>query len=163
MPNKTLKIIILAVVALIVLLLLAYGVSKSDFNSVKKYDSDTSVREMLQEKLSKHKCARGYKGTKYITEVKIKGGNMANLGDFTLNISGDKELTANISLKFRGDEDEIVDKGDILRNAVIRIISNNANASVANDRMKNDLTNSINNYLSDTEVEEIYFNKFIVK
>ncbi len=166
MYEKIIKIIIAITATLIILLLLAYGVSKSDFNNLKKYDEKDSVRAGLKERIAKEQY--------YTTKVKIKSDNMASLGDFTLNLSGNRKLTANISLKFKDNENsswmsgesiqqEILDKGVVLRDAVINTISNSQNARVSNDKMKKELVDNMNDYLSNGEIEEIYFNKFIIQ
>ncbi|EDZ62551.1 Flagellar basal body-associated protein FliL [Sulfurimonas gotlandica GD1] len=176
MFQKVVKILIGIIVTLIVGMLLVYGVSKSDFSKIQKYDEkDNSISDVRsrmkgpseqKEKIAKERY--------YTTKVKIKEGSMASLGDFTVNISGNRKLTANISLKFKekksnswlsGDsvEEEIIAKGDILRSAVIHTISGSKNATVANNLMKKELVNNINNHLSDGEVEEVYFNRFIIQ
>jgi flagellar protein FliL len=176
MFNKAIKTLIGIIVALIVVLLLAYGVSKSEFSNLKKYDekdnsiSDVRSRMQAPSKLKQKIAEERY----YTTKVRIKGSGMANLGDFTVNIAGGRKLTANISLKFKEKkgnswlsgnsvEDEIVAKGVILRSAVISTISGSRDASVANNLMKKELVNNINKNLSDGEVEEVYFNRFIVQ
>ncbi|MDA3909245.1 MAG: flagellar basal body-associated FliL family protein [Sulfurimonas sp.] len=176
MFEKVIRVFIGIIVALIVVLILAYGVSKSDFNNLKKYDeqdnsiSDIRSRMQIPSEQKKQIAKERY----YTTKVSIKEGSMASLGDFTMNIAGGRKLTANISLKFKEKkgnswlsgnrvEDEIVAKGDVLRNAVINTISGNKNVSVANNHMKKELVKNINNYLADGEVEEVYFNRFIVQ
>ncbi|WP_373002525.1 flagellar basal body-associated protein FliL [Sulfurimonas sp.] len=176
MFEKVVKILIGIIITLIIVLLLAYGVSKSDFNNLKKYDeNDNSISDVRSRMKSPSKQKEKMAEERYYTtKVRIKDGGMASLGDFTVNISGGRKLTANISLKFKEKksnswlggnsvEDEIVAKGDILRSAVINTISGSKNASVANNLMKKQLVNNINNYLADGEVEEVYFNKFIVQ
>ena len=166
MFHDIIKKLIIIVVALIVILALVYGVLTSEFTNIKKYDEEDSVRTMLNKKLDKNKESQ--------KTIQLKDGNMANLGDFTLNISGNRELTINISLKYKQNkenswlsgnsvEDEIVKKGDILRSVVISTVSDSKYASVANQGMKKELVSSMNNYLSDGEIEEVYFNKFIIK
>lgn len=176
MLHKVIKITTIIISIIIVVLVLAYGVSKSDFNNLKKYDEkDDSISQIRDNMLapSKEKIAIS-KERYYTTTVKIKKGNMANLGDFTMNISGNRKLTTNISLKFKekkgyswlsGDsiEDEILDKAAVLRNVVINVISNNENARVTNKKMKEEIVKSLNKYLTDGEIEEIYYNSFIIQ
>jgi flagellar FliL protein len=176
MINKVIKIFTIVTITIIVVLLLAYGVSQSNFNNLKKYDEkDNDLNSVRAQMLtpSKEKIAIAEERF-YTTNVKIKKGDMASLGDFTMNISGNRKLTTNISLKFKekkginwfgGDsvEDEILDKGVVLRNAVINVISNNENARITNKKMKKEIVNSLNQYLSDGEIEEIYYNNFIIQ
>ncbi|WP_324170567.1 flagellar basal body-associated FliL family protein [Sulfurimonas sp.] len=173
MLKKSIKILIYLVSGAITLLLLAYGVSQSDFSKIRKYDEiDSSTPRArinthsdLKDKIAKER--------RYSTRVKIKNGSMVTLGDFSINISRGKILTTNISLKYKNNksnnflntnnvENEIIEKGAILRSSVINIISHNKNATVSNNKMKNKIVEDINNYLSDGEVEDIYFNKFII-
>ncbi|MFT7005093.1 MAG: flagellar FliL protein [Sulfurimonas sp.] len=176
MFNKIIRITIWVIITLLVVLLLAYGASKSDFNNLKKYDEQdnslSNIRaEMQNPSKEKKKLA---KDRYYTTTVKVQSSTMANLGDFTMNISGDRKLIANISLKYKSNKDsswlgnnsakeEIMNKGDVLRSAVISAISGSDNVKISNTRMKKNLVKNINKYLSDGEVEEVYFNKFIIQ
>lgn len=170
MFHKIVKTLIFIIITLIVLILIAYGVSKSDFSNIKKYDEkDTSPRSAIssmKDKIAKERY--------YTTKVRIKSGEMASLGDFTMNISGNRKLTANVSLKFKnnasnswigGDnvEKEIISKGDILRSAVVHVISDSQNADISNSKMKREMVDTMNNYLSEGKIEEVYFNKFIIQ
>jgi flagellar basal body-associated protein FliL len=151
-------------------------VSKSDFNNLKKYDEqDNSLSNVRAEMRSPSKQKLKIAKERYYSKmVKVQSSTMANLGDFTMNISGDRKLVTNISLKYKNNEDdswlgdnkaeeEIINKGDVLRSAVINAISGSENVRVSNSRMKKDLVENINKYLSDGEVEEVYFNKFIIQ
>jgi len=176
MFTKILRYIVTIIILLIIILLLIYGVSKSDFTNLKKYDEIGNgignVRsEMHAPSKEKLKFA---KARYYTTKVKIKDGSMANLGDFTLNISDNRKLITNISLKFKdkksnswlsGDsvEDEILEKGDILRSVVINTFSGSQTISASDNLSKQELVKNINNNLSNGEVEEVYFNRFIVQ
>ena len=167
--ENLIKTAIKVVITLIILLLLAYGVSKSDFNNIKKYDEiDDSKKIEIPSSKEKLKLA---KKRRYSTKVSIGNDNMANLGDFELNIVGNKKLVMNMSMEFKNNqksswlsdnvEDEIVKKGVVLRSAVIDTLSHYNNVNVNNNRMKEDLINNMNNYLSNGEIEEIYFNEYI--
>ena len=98
---------------------------------------------------------------------------MANLGDFTINIADGKKLIANISLKYKdhkesswlsgsATEAEILKNGPVLRSAVVSAISG-SNATMHNNKMKKNIKDSLNKYLSNGEIEEVYFNKFIIQ
>ncbi|MEA1891815.1 MAG: flagellar basal body-associated FliL family protein [Campylobacterota bacterium] len=167
MSRKIIKILIYIVISLIVILLLAYGVSESDFNNLKKYDQKDSIRTTLQKSSQK-------KERTYTTEVEIQGAGMASLGDFTLSISNNRQVHANISLKYEDKkerswigtssiEQEIIDKGNVLRGSVIRTIANSNNANISNNAMKKRLIKNLNNNLSDAKIENIYFNKFVIE
>lgn len=170
MFRKVLQVAIFILVAVIVLMLLAYGISQSDFSKIKKYDeidtnSNTPV-SALKAKLIKELY--------YTKKVKIINNSTANLGDFTVNLSDKDQLIMNISIKFKGlksdswlggdsIKQEILDKGDVLRSSVIYTISNNRYATVRNDALKRKLVQNMNKYISKGEIEELYFNRFIIQ
>ncbi len=168
--EEFIKIAIKIVATLIVLLLLAYGISTSEFNNIKKYDeSDDSKRLEIPSSKEKLKFA---KEKRYSTKVRVEGENMANLGDFEMNIVGNKKLVMNMSMEFKdtkksiwpfskGVKNEIVKKGVVLRSAVIDTLSHYNNIDVNNENMKEDLIDTMNNYLSDGEIKEVYFNEYI--
>ena len=168
MLRKFIKILISLIATLLGLALLAYGVSKSSFNNLKKYDDGSnSSHSGLKEQISKNKY--------YTTKTKVNSSNnMANLGDFTVNISNNKKLITNLSFKFvdskkgtwtldDGLKDEILQKSDILRSVVIDTVSNTADATVKSRKMKKDIINNINKHLSKGKITEVYFNKFITQ
>ena len=176
MFKKIIKIFTITIFLLILVLFLAYGVSQSNFRNLKKYDENNNINDVrdalrVPSKEKKKLAEERY----YTTTVRIKQGGMANLGDFTMNISGNRKLTANISLKYKNNnknnnwligknvEDEIMGKGDVLRSAVINVISNSDNARVTNKDMKKELIKSMNKYLSDGKIEEVYYNRFIIQ
>ncbi|WP_321778378.1 flagellar basal body-associated FliL family protein [Sulfurimonas sp.] len=173
MFKKAIKTLILFVSGVIILLILAYGVSQSDFSKIKKYDEIDSSNPRARMNTHSDLKDQIAKERRYSIKPKIKNGNMASLGDFTMNISGGKILTTNISIKYKNNnsnnflnmksvEKEIIKKSAVLRDSVINVISHSRNASVANRRMKKKMIENMNNYLSDGEIEDLYFNKFII-
>lgn len=118
--EKIIKTAIIVVLSLIVVLLLILGVLSSDFTKLKKYDAaGKSPREILQ---STHTSSTFNDGMR----VSISSDTKANLGDFVFNISGDKKLIANISIKYKpvkkenswfSNNDEI--KQEILKKGVV--------------------------------------------
>jgi len=166
--KKAFRIFIYTILTLIILALLAYGVSKSDFTNIKKYDDGKDPNSATGFK------TRAAQKRQYSREVKIESDNSANLGDFTISVSNRKKLIANISLTFKENNKydwllgksvngEIVDKGDILRNSVIQTMSNSGYSNPNNENMKNRLKDNINKHLSNGQVEEVYFNRFILQ
>ena len=168
--NNITRRLIQVVIGLIILLLLAYGVSTSSFNDIKKYDAEDDKR--IEMPMSKQKLKRAQE-RRFTTQVKISDSeNIASLGDFELNIVGNKKLVANISLSFKSHKkdgwldskdvkQEIVTKGVVLRSSVIDTLSHFNNINVNNDKMKEQLINNMNDYLSEGEVKEVYFNEYI--
>ncbi|QOY53653.1 flagellar basal body-associated FliL family protein [Candidatus Sulfurimonas marisnigri] len=162
---------IFAVISLIILLLIIIGVRQSDFTNIKKYDSDDkSPREVVY---NPNKITLNY----YTTKVTLNNENsLANLGDFVFNVAGDRKLIANISLKYKSNNtsenwiqsdnnagEEIVKKSVVLRDAIINTMIGNHNATVNSKKMRNDLKENINKNLSSGEIEEVYFNSFILQ
>ena len=92
--RKILKKVIAVVILVIILLLLILGIQSSEFGKIAKYDTQSkSLRETISNFISSSsKTDNGM-------NVTFTSDNVANLGDFVFNISGDKKLIANISLK----------------------------------------------------------------
>jgi len=168
--NNIVQKLIRIVVSLIILLLLAYGVSKSDFNNIQKYDADDDSKK-IDLPMSKQKIKHAQK-LRFSTKVVVNSDTMANLGDFELNIKGGKKLVMNMSMKFKNNKkdswlssndakNEIIKKGVVLRSSVIDTLSHYNNVDINNDKMQKSLIQNMNNYLSDGEIEKIYFNKYI--
>ncbi|WP_031347775.1 flagellar basal body-associated FliL family protein [Sulfurimonas hongkongensis] len=176
MLQKIIKIFILLIISVLLVLMIVYGVSNSDFKNLKKYNEEdygiNNIRDKMQNP-SKRKQEFA-KERFYTNRVTVKSSTMANLGDFTVNIAGDKKLILNISLKYKeknknawistgAAKNEILAKGDVLRDAVIHTFSNSNSARVTNHRMKKELVKNINTYLSEGEIEEVYFNRFLIQ
>lgn len=169
------KKIFKTIIILIILALIAFGIyvgiKNSEFANLKNRDrSDTkSLRERMAEVF--HSGDKSY----FTTKVTIKSDSVANLGDFEFNISDDRKLVANISLKYYGynkesafnDDDsikkEILDKAVILRDTAINTMLGSTEARADNDRMRENLKNAINKNLKNGQVKDVYFNKFIIQ
>lgn len=173
------KQLITGIVVVIFLLLTAIGVISSDFNKIKKFDASDNKnkteashkKEAMNAKV-KHQFHRA-------KSMKIelnRDNSIANLGEFTFNISEDKKLIANISIKYKAKKsswfsfvndknikEELLKKSVILRDATIDTMIGNANANANSKQMRADLKNNINEVLVEGEIEEVYFNKFIIQ
>lgn len=168
--HKLIKKAIAVVVGLIIFLSMIVGVLTSDFNKIKKFDSDDKSARAMISSLNKSSKNRYYN-----TEISIDSSiNMANLGDFTFNVGKEKMLVANISLKYKPYENsnkwmndnknikkEIMKKSAILRDAVIDTMIDNYDVSENRQEMKRYIQKNVNKKLSSGEIEEVYFNKFI--
>lgn len=165
------KKMILSIISLIMLLLVIIGIRQSDFTKIKKYDNnDKSPREAIY---NPNKITFNY----YTTKVTLNDENsLANLGDFVFNVAEERKLIANISLKYKqknkieewikSDSDireEIIKKSVILRDAIINTMIGSTNATINSKKMRNDLKENINKILSSGEIEEVYFNSFILQ
>ncbi len=166
--QEYLKKAIMVVAILIVILGMIVGVLTSDFKKIKKFDSsEKSPRQLVSSIVNSSKY--------YNTRISInKDSNIANLGDFTFNVSNKKMLIANISLKYKSNkqstkwsdnteeiQQEIMKKGTILRDAVIDTMIGSYDTNANSKRMKREIKRNINKKLSEGEIEEVYFNKFI--
>jgi len=170
--HKIIKGMIYALASLLIVAIGAYGVMTSDFSKIKKYDEkDNRVLTKNNTPISKEKQKLA-KTRYYSTKVKVQNNGIITLGDFTMNLSGNKILTANISLKYKDNDDswlssgktqkEILKKSDVLRSSVIHVMFDST-ATTNSDKVKENIKNDINQYLSNGEVEEVYFNKFIIQ
>ena len=163
----TLMLLLIGVVVVIL------GIQQSDFSNIKKYDkNDKSPREQMMSPVKKQMAA----GRRHDRSVKITGNNMASLGDFNFNVAGGKTLIANISLKYKSTqkdsgwfssketiENEIMQKSIFLRDAAINTMIGNDRATIDSKRLRKDLKKNLNEALRCGEVEEVYFNKFILQ
>ncbi|MCF6340466.1 MAG: flagellar basal body-associated FliL family protein [Sulfurimonas sp.] len=163
---QIIKTVSTIVFSIIVLLLLALGVKNSDFGNIKKYDnSGKSPRDMITKSISSSGM-----------QVSITNDEIANLGDFIFNIAGDRKLIANISLKYKsntkdnswfGSKDdikkEILKKSVILRDSTINTMLGNPIATANSEKMRKELSDTLNKNLSTGKVIEVYFNKFIIQ
>ncbi len=168
--TKIIKNAIIVVLSLIVVLFLILGVLSSDFTKLKKYDvAGKSPRDAVYNRTILSSLSNGMK-------VSISSDSKANLGDFVFNISGDKKLIANISIKYKpvkseeswfNDSDEIkqeiLKKGVILRDATINTMLGYSTASANNEKMREKLKETLNKTLTTCEIEEVYFNQFIIQ
>ena len=170
--KKLINIIITIIVFLLIILVGAYGVITSDFSKIKKYDEpDSSRTKRSNAPISKEKKALA-KQRYYTTKVESTGEGMMSLGDFTMNLSNNRILTTNISLKYRDKDDswlssgktkkEMLQKSVVLRNSVINAMYS-SEARSNNEKIKEAIREDLNRHLSNGEVEEIYFNKFIIQ
>ncbi|MDA7816674.1 flagellar basal body-associated FliL family protein [Sulfurimonas sp.] len=158
--HKIIKKAIYIVSALILILLATVGVLTSEFKKIKKFDNDKqSLRSMIT-------SIRKGSNKHYSTKVSVDPTNQtASLGDFTFNIANEKMLILNISMNYvenAGDiQEEIETKGDILRDAVINTMLSKFDVNSNEHAMKREIKRELNSELSEGEVDEIYFNKFI--
>ena len=162
---------IFSISLLIMLLLIIIGMKQSDFSNIKKYNKDDKAFKEVD--YNPKKLTIKY----YNTKITINEENsLANLGDFVFNVAGDKKLIANISLKFKsykkdqswiiGDDsikNEILFKNAVLRDAIIDTMIGSSNATINNKRMREEIKNSINKKLSKGQIEDVYFNEFILQ
>jgi len=170
--KKIIRLFIVIIVVLLLIAITAYGVLNSNFTKLKKYDEvDKSPREQMNLPSSKMK-QKIAKERYYTTKVKVLSKDLASLGDFSLNMADGRILTANISLKYKSKSEgwfssdnaqkEILKKAPVLRNAVINAMHGSRAISNSDD-VKDGIKDGLNSYLSEGEVEDVYFNKFIIQ
>lgn len=160
------------VAALIVILLLILGIQSSDFTKLQKYDIEGKAP---RESISSNKAVP----TSVLRngmQVTIGSDNQANLGDFVFNISGDRKLITNISMKYKSSKkrgswfsdkndikEEILKKSVILRDSTINTMLGYSMVNANNEVMRKALQETLNKNLEYSEVEEVYFNQFIIQ
>jgi len=162
---QILKTASLSIFSIIVVLLLILGVKNSSFGTIKKYDSGGNSKRDILKSLSSTSM-----------KVTITNDELANLGEFVFNISEDRKLIANISLRYKANYDdnswfssndelkrEIVIKSVILRDATIDIMLGSSLAAANSNKMRKELRDALNKNLSNGKVQEVYFNKFIIQ
>ncbi len=161
MPKKTKNIIYIILTIIIVITLAIYGYMTSEFSKIKKYDNN--IRDDIKSKIAKQRH--------YSTEAKIINDGILHLGHFEINIANNKKLIANISIKYNIPKSiwknskakkEMLKNGPVIRNIVIETILNKTSYEIISYRVKNKIINNINPYLTNTKIEAIYFNEFIV-
>jgi len=167
---KIIKNSIIVVLSLIVILFLILGILSSDYTKLQKYNVDgKSPRENIYNRTILSGLSNGMM-------VSIGSDSKANLGDFVFNISGDRKLIANISVKYKPIENEdswfsnsdeikheIIKKGVILRDATINTMLGYSTANANNEKMREKLKETLNKTLTTCEIEEVYFNQFIIQ
>ena len=160
----------IVVATLLVILLLILGLKSSKFSQIKKYDEkDTSPRQMVSALIgSSHRADDSMK-------IKIENDTIANLGDFTFNISQDRKLIANISVKYKANtsndwldsekdiKKELIKKSDILRDITINTMLGSPIAAANSNKMRKSLKNALNKSLYNGKIQEVYFNQFIIQ
>lgn len=168
--KKIIKNAALFVSSLIVILLLTLGVITSDYTKLKKYDvADKSPREMVLKSI-----ASSVSGSS--SQVSVQNDHEANLGDFVFNITNNKVLIADISIRYApkpqssswldGESErrkEILKKGVILRDATIDTMLGYSTANANNEVMREKIRANLNKHLLNSEVQEVYFKKFIIQ
>jgi len=173
MPRKIIKIITTIILILLGIVVVILGIQQSDFSKIKKYDKkDSSLPENMMSS-TKQKIADKQRHNR---GVRLKGNNMASLGDFNFNIARGKTLIANITLKYKsnkedtswfGDdeniENEIIKKSVFLRDAAINTMMGNTRAEANSEKIRRELKRELNKNLRCGEIEEVYFNKFIIQ
>lgn len=167
---KILKNTIIIIISLIVILSLVLGVLNSDFSKLKKYDIKTTTSKV---NFFERDASSSLNSA---MQVSVISATEANLGDFVFNISGNEKLIANISIKYKpinetdswfesssNAKDEILKKGVILRDATIDAMLGYSAANANSEKMRKKIKDRLNDNLSKLEVEEVYFNQYIVQ
>lgn len=160
------------VASLIVILLLILGIQSSDFTKLQKYDIEGKApRDSISS--NRYAAASVLRNSMQVT---IGSDNQANLGDFVFNISGDRKLITNISMKYKSSgksgswlndkndmKEEILKKSVILRDSAINTMLGYSMVNANNEVMRKALQETLNKNLEFSEIEEVYFNQFIIQ
>jgi len=141
--------------------LMYYAFITSDFSNLNK------VNNVMDSNLKAKIAKKRY----YNTSVEIKNDGIVDFGDFEINIGNGQKLITNISAKYdkpsswgvsSGVDDEIKSKSGILRHSVIDAIMNQKESDVRSYKVKKAIIDNLNNNLSTTTVEDVYFNRLII-
>lgn len=164
--RKILEIATIAVLSLIIILLLILGIQSSNFTMSREYNVGTKPQKVIT----------AYRALRNGMQVTIVDDSIANLGDFVFNISGDRKLVANIAIKYKSTKNdtyffnnqddvknEILKKSVILRDATINTMLGYSIADPNDEEMREKLRDTLNKNLANSEIEEVYFNKFIIR
>jgi len=156
--NKLRSMTIFSIFSIMLIVLITYAISNSDFN----FDGN-SLKQ-------KQKVGMGYVRT---GRVEFKAKDIFFLGDFTTNMANHdragKFVRVEIRLKMSDTDlvDELKDKNIVLRDAVITEMSlkrfSEVSTQKGKEQLKENIKNRLNGILSDGDIEEVYFTKFIVQ
>jgi len=156
--NKIRSLAIVAILAIMLAVLIAYAVSNSAFN----FKGNTLKQ--------KQKVGMGYvrKG-----RVEYKSPDIFFLGDFTTNMATNdragKFVRVEVRLKMSDTDlvDELQDKNIVLRDAVIEAMSLKRFSQVSTGKgkiaLKEEIKVRLNEILADGDINEVYFTKFIIQ
>ena len=157
--NKIRKLAIIGIIATILLVLIVYGVSNSDFFKFKG--------NVLKQK---QKTGLGYVRT---GRVDYKSPTVFFLGDFTTNMATNDRAGKFVRVEIRlemSDEDmsdELKQKNIRLRDAVIDEMSLKRFSQISTEKgkeeLKENLKNRLNTIVHDGEITEVYFTQFIIQ
>lgn len=152
------------VVGLVVILVIIPGVRDSEFSKLKKYDNENAEGQALKKKQQMlDKWQYDMRGGIESAEAKIY-----RVGDFTTNLRGStKKLILNLSLQYSHDDvpTELKSKNPMIRNAVISTCSDAQylQSRHGKDLLKENLKRDLNKIISDGEITDVYFNRFLIQ
>jgi len=156
--NKMRAISIGLIILTMLIIIIVYAVTNSDFNF--------KGNKFKQ----KQKAGLGYSR---VGRVEFKSPDTFFLGDFTVNMAthdrAGKFVRIEVRLKMsdRDMVDELKFKNIVLRDAVIEEMSLKKFSEVSSEtsklNLKENLKNRLNGVLTEGEIEEIYFTKFIIQ
>ncbi len=102
-------------------------------------------------------------------KVESKEEGLYNIGEYRVNLNSDKHLILDLSIKCKEDSFGLVLKNSILiQNAVIDTFATYDSIYLPNtlpgkERLKVKLRQKINDAFEDRLIEEVYFNKYIIR
>jgi len=149
---------ILSIIVIMLIVLIVYSLSNSAFN----FSGNLTQQ--------KQKVGMGYVRT---GRTEFKARDIFFLGDFTTNLAthdaAGKFIRVEVRLKMSDTDlaDELKDKNIVLRDAVIDAMSlkrfSELATQKAKEKLKEDIKTRLNGILSEGEIEDVYFTKFIVQ
>jgi flagellar basal body-associated protein FliL len=153
------------IIAIIMVLVIIPGVQNSQFTKLKKYDEEKALGEAL-----KHKQA--FANNRYYQMmgcIESADAQIFRIGDFTVNVRGynQQKLVLNISVQYSNSAlpAELQDKNPLVRNAIIAVTSDAQyiKSMRGKELLKENLKRELNTLLSEGEITEVYFNRFLIQ
>lgn len=153
------------ILAIIVVLIIIPGVQNSHFSQLKKYNSEESLGEALKHK-QEIADSRYYQTTGHVESSDAK---IYRIGDFTTNVRGQgtRKLVLNLSVQYSSSETpaELKSKNPLVRNAIIGTCSDAQYLQSVHGKelLKENLKEALNDVITEGEITEIYFNRYIIQ
>ena len=153
------------ILAIVLVLVIIPGVQDSQFSKLKKYNTEESLGEALKHK-QQLADSRYYQTTGHVESPDAK---IYRIGDFTTNVRGNskKKLILNLSVQYSDSDTpaELKSKNPVIRNAIIETCSDAQylQSLRGKELLKQNLKEALNGIISEGEVTEVYFNRFIIQ
>lgn len=165
--SNPLMIIIIVVVVILIILIgaviaILLGGSEEEDVAAKEDSEPTQKVEKKAKKVRTGKAVKSF----------IDMGPMFPLDDFIVNLISDgnkKYLKVNMTLELSGEElaAELDTKQDAIRSLIIDILTDKSVEEISTvkgkDKLKEQIADSLNERLSDGQIDNVYFTKFVVQ
>lgn len=153
------------IIAIIMVLVIIPGVQESEFTKLKKYDEEKALGEALKNKQT-------FANSRYyqmMGRLESSDAKIFRIGDFTVNVRGSnkQKLVMNISVQYSDSDlpSELQDKNPLVRNAIISVTSDAQyiKSMRGKELLKENIKKELNALLSEGEITDVYFNRFLIQ